>query len=137
MKSNTISAEIARQDGRLISASIIMPTWHHRAEDGKLYAQIPFLGLETYGRNEERLNEAIKEAFICFCLLSERSGRGVEEELIAMGWQLDEPTSEGHAVLVAKPADELYDRVLQTGDERAYLVDMTAYHDQLNYLVAA
>jgi hypothetical protein len=120
-----ISIDITREEHKLTSVRVIMPTWNRRGEDGKLYAKVPFLGLETYGENENDLDEAIEEAFMCFCLASEKHGLGLESELEFIGWTKTDGGDEDHSMLQAITDNEAVESALSTGDTRALAVDLS------------
>ena len=118
-----ISIEIAREDHKLSSASVIMPTWNRKGNDGKIYAKIPFLGLETYGNDENDLDKAVEEAFACFCIASEKHGLGLESELEYIGWTKTDKKDEVHSFLQAVTENEAFESALNTGDTRALMYE--------------
>ncbi len=118
-----ISMEITRADHKLSSVSVIMPTWNRKGSDGKLYASIPFLGLETCGVDEDDLEVAVKEAFICFCLAAEEYGLGLESELEFLGWTQVEERSDTHSILNNFPSNKGIEAALSTGDTRLITLD--------------
>lgn len=118
-----ISMKITRNDHKLSSVSVIMPTWNRKSEDGKIYASIPFLGLETCGLDESDLDTAIEEALTCFCIAAEKHGLGLESELQFLGWTQAEPLDENHSILSNNAGNESMVAALSTGDTRAIKVD--------------
>lgn len=124
-QTNEISIEITREDCNISSVSVIMPTWNHTGSDNKLYAKIPFLGLETYGKNDNDLQVAIKEAIACFCIAAEKHGKGLEQELESLGWTKVENKKNSHSILSNNPSvNPAIDSAISTGDIRALLVDL-------------
>lgn len=119
METVSIMMEIKRSRHRLHSVSVVMPTWNRIGSDGKIYAKIPFLGLETYGTDEEDLRVAIEEALECFCIAAEEHGLGLESELQFQGWKQVEKTGDDLSILNAMPETEAMKSVLSTGDIRA------------------
>lgn len=126
MKStNEVSIEITRHDNKLSAVSIIMPTWNELGNDNKIYAKMPFLGIETYGKDEDDLQIAIKEALTCFCIIAEKHGLGLEHELEFLGWVKEDNPTNDHSILRNVPANKSIDSVLSTGDTRALMVDLS------------
>jgi hypothetical protein len=126
---SSVVMEITREEGILSSVSVVMPTWHTVANDGKLYAKIPFLGISTYGIDEDDLNIAIKEAFIGFCIAAEKHGLGLEKELEFLGWKLVN-TRLNHTILDAASIYEnggVLETIVETGNTRVLNVALDKY----------
>ncbi|WP_020603269.1 hypothetical protein [Spirosoma spitsbergense] len=123
-----ISMEITRIGSELSSVSVIMPTWNRTGDDGKIYAKIPFLGIETYGKNEADLGVAIEEALTCFCLAAEKHGKGLECELAFLGWTQLTTTDTSHSFLKAITDNKAFGSALSTGDTRALTVNVPPSH---------
>ena len=109
--------EITRTGDKLVSISVSMPVWSKESEfNGNILVKLPLLNIDTVARDEKDAEFAIKEAIQSFCIASEKFGEGVEKELQSLGWkQVDQ---DGNHILgfCVSEADELLDRLLQTGD---------------------
>jgi hypothetical protein len=109
--------EITRAGDKLVSISVSMPVWSKESKfDGNIHVHLPLLDIDTIARDDMDAEFAIKEAIQSFCIASEKFGEGVEKELQALGWkQVDQ---DGNLILgfCVSEADELLDRLLQTGD---------------------
>lgn len=123
---NPISMEITR-NGLIISAvKVIMPTWDRKGDDGKTYVSIPFLGLETYGINDEDVDLAIEEVIKCFVIAAEKNGLGLESELEFLGWEKvqNQPIEKEHSLFNVIPKESVYESIVNTGDTRALMFEI-------------
>jgi len=119
MFDNEVSMEITRNGHALSAVKVIMPTWDRTGKDNKIYVSIPFLGIETYGIDEEDADLAVKEAFKCFCLVAEKHGLGLESELEYLGWERQEQISPDHSFFNVQPKSRAIESMVNTGDKRA------------------
>lgn len=110
--------EIFRDNGSLSKISVIMPKWNTPEEDDSICGiNIPLFGLKTFAKNEDDAKVAIKEAILCFCISAEKFGKGIEVELQALGWSLEE--EDKNRVLLAykvSSSDVVLEQIMQTGE---------------------
>lgn len=97
-----------------------MPTWNKSNDDGKIIIKIPLLGeVVTCAESEEDAEIAVKEAFHCFCLVAEKHGMGLENELEFIGWiRSTEQLENGQTVLNFLADQPVWERVMDTADSR-------------------
>jgi hypothetical protein len=75
-------------DGRS-KAHINMPVDIRKGFDDKIYITLNlFGGMQTFAENEDGIDEAINEAIQIFFMASSQIGKGVQEELASLGWQI-------------------------------------------------
>ena len=120
---NESAIGITRHSGKLAAVSVIMPVWSKVDEsDNKIYIDIPLFGLKTVAKDESDFDIAIQEAVMCFCLLSEEKGLGLESELEFNGWeQMDH--KEGQMMFDTKNQPVL-ESVFETGDQVAFELEV-------------
>lgn len=55
--------------------------------DGLIHIKLPLLGnIETVAKNEKDIDKALTELSDCFLKAANDFGKGIHEELIALGW---------------------------------------------------
>lgn len=81
MQVEEINIELRMVDGEVVSASAILPVWTSELSNGHIKAKLPFLGIETYAKNDEDLTRVVNEAFVMFCIVAKKYGLGIREEL--------------------------------------------------------
>lgn len=105
------------------SITVSMPIWVRESDHGHLNIKMPFLGIDTVARDEQDSEKAIEEAIISFCVVAERFGHGIENELRALGWK--DYTKDGKTILgyetegissYSESVDGLLNRLLETGE---------------------
>lgn len=78
--------EIAR--GMSVDIKLIMPILVKNNEHTRNIS-IPLFGLKTYSTCEdEDTKDAIDEALKCFFIAAEKHGKGIEKELVSLGWHI-------------------------------------------------
>ena len=130
---NSVEIEIHRKNGILLSVKAIVPVWQKMDEDGMLSASIPFLGIDTYGLDENDLEVGIHEAFIGMCISVEKYGKGLESELLSIGWEITQ-SLDGVIIMDAShliSKFEVFESLVDTGEQSILNVDLD------NYLMAA
>jgi hypothetical protein len=110
-----LQVEATRKEGRLMTVKATMPVWSKIDVSGKLEVKMPFIGGETFCNSESAIEKATEEAFACFCLASERFGRGLEQELVVLGWKHTGAKENGVCILSFGPENETIDNVFDTG----------------------
>ena len=117
---NTESAvEIERVNGKLKSVKMVLPVWTRKSEeDGVFYASIPMLNLETYGKDEQDLDVAIKELVEGFIIICEKYGKGIEKELENLDWKKQREIEPTHIYFDFKPKKPVYRNILNTGNPK-------------------
>jgi len=118
---NEVSATIgvSRIDGKLSEVKVIMPTWNRVGNDSKIYINIPFFGIETFGHDENDCDIAIEEAIKCFCLIAEEEGLGLDFELEFMGWKIQENSDKSNHIFNVNPSNPAFELMMQTGSQTA------------------
>lgn len=108
--------KIIREGEKLNAISVTMPIWSKESQ-GNLRIKFPLLGIETFAKDEEDSDDAIREALISFCIVSEKFGQGVERELQTLGWiHVDGQTGEPVLGYNVADSDSLIERLMQTGE---------------------
>lgn len=120
MKLSEANIEITRFKNTLSSISVIMPTWKHQ-EDEVLTVTIPLFGIKTFAKNMEDAEIAISEAIKCFCIASERFGKGVEKELEYIGWDFKAAIGANTSLLnySIESTNVVLESIMETGDQFA------------------
>lgn len=109
--------KINRTKGGHISISVLMPIWNKQLDSGNLLIHLPLLNIETYAQNELDSVEAIKEAIASFCIVSEKFGQGIENELQSIGWKsINSVSGEIDLGYCASDPDSMLERIMQTGE---------------------
>lgn len=119
---NEIKMEIARNGEALSSVKVIMPTWNKVRDNGLIYINLPFFGLETCAKDEDDAAIAVSEAVQCFCLIAEKYGLGLESELEYVGWEKSEENGDNelrHSFMNVTPKNEAFDNIINTGETQA------------------
>lgn len=121
MKTSEANIEIIRDNEKLSSISVIMPTWHKIEDDNEFVTvNIPLFGLKTFAKNDDDTIVAINEALKCFCISSERFGQGIEKELQVLGWTFVK--TEGNRTLLNYSIESnnfVFEQIMETGDQFA------------------
>ena len=121
MNTTEANIEIKRNNGKLSSVSAIMPTWSKVEDDGNLSVNIPLFGIRTFAKNSSDTDIATKEAITCFCIASEKFGRGLETELIFLGWEIMEDSSNKVTLNYSvESKDFIMEQIMQTGEQFAF-----------------
>jgi hypothetical protein len=104
----------------------IMPIWNKIEDNGHISISIPLLGIETFSNSENDIEQFVKEALTCFCIIAEKHGRGVEKELEALGWKTDASAKNSKAdhILSVNPATPIYAGMMKTGDRAVLQVNL-------------
>lgn len=69
--------------------------------------------------NESDAEVAVKEAFQAFCIISEKHGMGIENELEYIGWERDMSGLDTDNIVMKIPVQKpVMERVMDTGDTR-------------------
>jgi hypothetical protein len=110
---------IARVNNKLSEVKLIMPTWNRIGSDNKVYINIPFFNIETFGHNDEDADLAIEEAVKCFCLLAEEEGLGLDFELEFMGWEIQENSNKINHIFNVTPNNPAIESMMRTGSQTA------------------
>ena len=118
MKNQEANIEIRRVDGVLKSISVVMPVWEKEEEDGIFAVEIPLFSTKTFAKNENDAEVALREAIQSFCISADRFGKGLENSLKSIGWNL-ESQNDNKSVLVFKKKNDILNQLMQTGDEFA------------------
>jgi predicted RNase H-like HicB family nuclease len=88
-KKSIASIKVIPVAGGKSDIHIEMPVWIRKDAGNIFYAEMALLGnIVTYGNSEADLDIAIKESIACFILSAEQHGKGLKDELIALGWQI-------------------------------------------------
>lgn len=119
MHTSEANIEIIRRNGKLISLSVIMPTW--KQEDGhKFIVTIPLFAIKTSAKNHDDADTAIEEALKSFCIQSEKFGQGIEKELESIGWKV-KSASDNITLLNFSTSDTdiVLEQIMETGDQFA------------------
>lgn len=119
MNHNQPTIEIIRNSDTL-RVNAIMPVWTKKDSEGKIELLIPLLGEDvvTCALNEEDAEIAINEVFKAFCLVSEKHGMGLENELEYIGWEKVETIDKNKFILIVPSPKPILERVMETGDNR-------------------
>lgn len=117
--------EINRKNKKIVSVKLVVPVWHRLGEDGNIYASLPLFGIETYGKNENDLDVAIKDALEGFFAVCDKFGNGLEKELEALGWK-QEKTHTNVPVFSVHPKNEMYAGMMKTGLPMAMMIQPKA-----------
>ena len=102
---------------------IEMPIWIRKDEQGKFYANLALLGgIMTYADNEADLDKAINEAIAVFFENADKYGKGLQNELVTLGWQIKKERSlrfkvkrDRAGVSLGLPMSPAFQEVMQTG----------------------
>lgn len=120
---NTMEANIKisrRPDGKLASVAVLIPVWNKISDHGNLFVSIPLLGIETVAKDEKDAEVAIRDSIHAFCLVAEKCGQGLEQELMSLGWvHIDGETGEPVLGYDAGNPDDVLDRIFKTADNYA------------------
>jgi hypothetical protein len=121
MKTSEANIEIVRIDGKLVSISVIMPTWNKVEHDKGISVNLPLLGIKTWAKNDDDAEIAIEEAIKSVCIVAERFGRGIETELEAIGWSMIHK-SDSLALLnfSVESTNTVLEQIMETGDQYAH-----------------
>jgi hypothetical protein len=120
---NTLEAniEITRQDGHLSSVSVVMPSWNKIGDDNVIVVDLPLFGLKTFAASDNDIDVAIEEAIKGFCLIAEKFGKGLDAELLALGWTAIQNENEHISLDFNIPDDNsVFEQIMQTGDQYAH-----------------
>lgn len=111
--------EINRSEG-FLSVKAIMPTWNKLDENGHICIRMPLLGADaiTHALNDDDAEVAVNEAFQCFCMVSEKHGMGLENELEFIGWKKEPNSDKNKSILTLNSDVPAYDSIMDTGDTR-------------------
>lgn len=112
-------------NGILINA--VLPVWIREGADGKKYANIALLGVDTYGIDDDDLDTAIKDTITCFFKAALKHGKGIEEELKALGWKKERALAKQQTVVRSRkvslwdmPASmPIFENIMDTGEPKA------------------
>lgn len=121
--------EILRENNKLTSVKVVMPVWKRIGTDELTYINMPLLGLSTYGKSPEDVDQAIEETITGFCLASEQFGLGLESELEFFGWAKTEYNNS--SVFTLNIHSPLMDEVMDTGFEKAFDLNISKGEDNL------
>ncbi len=111
---NRANITISREGSKISSLSVAVPVWMKwNDRENLLSIQLPLFGLETVAKNEKDVVNAIEEAIISFCIITEKFGRGAEKELEALGWKT---IDDGTIKYDISESDFLLERMFGTGD---------------------
>tara|TARA_R110002072_G_scaffold303042_1_gene491769 strand:- start:4795 stop:5175 length:381 start_codon:yes stop_codon:yes gene_type:complete len=120
MTSNEANIDIVRKGTTLNTVSIAMPVWDKPSNDGFISIDIPLFGIKTFAKNDDDANTAIEESIRLFCLSAEKFGRGLEFELVNMGWTI---TSDANGLtclsFTIPETSTVIEQIMHTGDQFA------------------
>lgn len=133
-KKSIASIKVIRKIGKDHAQVLIeMPIWFRRDANGRFYANLALLGgLTTYGDSEADLDVAIREAIMLFFKAAKEYGKGVQNELKELGWQMKSSTSlrykarRDRPVSYNLPVSGAYAQMMQTGVSKSFQVDVAA-----------
>ena len=122
-KTTEANIEVKKNQGRVVSVSVIMPTWN-KVEDDHSFTTItiPLFGLKTIAipNNDSDAVTAINEALKCFCISAEKFGQGIEKELQSLGWSLVNSDQESSLLNYSiSSSDVVLEQIMETGDQFA------------------
>jgi hypothetical protein len=108
---------IRTSSGKITAVSVLMPVWSKQCGEGHLNIKIPLLRIDTVALDDNDAEKAIEEAIVSFCIVAEKFGRGVEEELIALGWHSMSAEANEPIIGYNLPnRNEVLDDIMRTGE---------------------
>lgn len=120
MKTTEGNIEIKRNEGKLSSISVIMPTWRKQEHDSIISINVPLLGLKTIAKDFDDADKAIEEAIRCFCIAAEKFGQGFEAELQTLGWEVSKGEKDESLLTFGIESGNLvFEQIMETGEQFA------------------
>ncbi|GAB1856699.1 hypothetical protein MHTCC0001_15340 [Flavobacteriaceae bacterium MHTCC 0001] len=119
--------DILRIDGNLDSISVAMPVWDKLSNDGLLSIDIPLFGIKTFAIDDNDAKKAIEDSVRLFCLSAEKFGRGLEFELLNMGWKI---TSDTKGIVSmsfeVSETNTVIEQIMHTGEQFAQKLELAS-----------
>jgi hypothetical protein len=107
--------------------NIDMPIWTKRDSNGRFYANLALLGgITTFADNEIDLDIAINEAASCFFIAAQKNGKGIFEELKALGWMIKSDSSLRYKVRRDRPIEHGLQNISSYPKTKSLKVDVAA-----------
>jgi len=116
---NEATIEIRRdRAGKLEAVSVVMPIWDKENTDGSQSIDMPFFGIKFHVFNKMNPEKMTHDAIKGFCLNCDNWGFGLEDELIALGWEkLTRNT------MVFKVENFVFEQMVHTGEKHPQFID--------------
>lgn len=120
MTPNEANIDIIRRDNNLVTVSVAMPVWDKPSNDGFISIDIPMFGIKTFAESDKDANSAIEESIRLFCMSAEKFGRGLEFELVNMGWNITSDKDGLTCMSFSIPETfTVIEQIMHTGDQFA------------------
>lgn len=126
MEINEATIDILREEGQLRSVSVVMPIWDKVEGDQSIIIEIPLFGTKTFVFDDIDANQAIDDAIKFFCKNSEKFGKGLEYELLALGWDFCDSFEENKTTMsfTIPSKDTVLEQIMNTGEKQAKVLEL-------------